>query len=138
MHDVQQPRVVDVARGGTLQTKPIYGLVGEAFRMVGRDHFAPQDTSFSLRKHPTLGEELIVLSSIYQRIQPIRRLVSPDTPLIGLASCFIQSILRHSYAWLASHVWTLYPNGLARGDRPTVWRRGVSAVQISLQHCPLL
>lgn len=46
----------------------------------------PQNTPFSLRNHYTLGGGMIVFSSIYQEIESIRMVVSPDTPLICLAS----------------------------------------------------
>lgn len=48
----------------------------------------------------------------------------------------IHRMVRRSYARVATHVWTLYPNGLASGDRPRVWRRNASAVRTPLQHCP--
>lgn len=56
---------------------------------------------------------------------------------INLSGFLMHRMLKRSYARVNHHVWTLYPDGFASGDRPRVWRHGSSPVHASLQYCPL-
>ena len=80
-----------------------------------------QNTSFPLRNHYILeGERGIA----YIFIRLPRDRADPHIGVPKRASdrrwVLIYRMLRRAYASVACHVWTLYPNGLVRGDCPTV------------------
>lgn len=78
-----------------------------------------EEYAFPFRKAPRLGEGNYCTFNRLPRDRVDSPVVEPNQAS-DLRGLLIHRMLRGSYARVISHVWTLFPNGLASGDRPAV------------------